>query len=74
MPGPGPVSGGNTAGNVIGAGADYANTKVGMDSNTASAIAQINAAAEAMNAINLATTLAQLKEAGPKNAKSLTQG
>lgn len=45
-----------------------------MDANTASAIAQIQAAAEAMNAINLATTLAQLKEAGPKNAKSLTQG
>ncbi|CAG2137313.1 hypothetical protein [Cupriavidus plantarum] len=68
------ISGGNTAYNVGGAAGDYANSKVGMDGNTASAIAQINAAAEAMNAINLATTLAQLKEAGPKNAKSLTQG
>ncbi|NYI00490.1 hypothetical protein [Cupriavidus plantarum] len=68
------ISGGNTAYNVGGAVGDYANSKVGMDGNTASAIAQINAAAEAMNAINLATTLAQLKEAGPKNAKSLTQG
>ncbi|VVD66297.1 hypothetical protein [Pandoraea anhela] len=45
---------------------------VGMD--TAGTIAQINAAAEAENQINLATTYAQLREAGPKNMKSLTQG
>jgi hypothetical protein len=42
--------------------------------DTASSIAQINAAAEAMNEINLATTYAQLREQGPKNMKSLTQG
>ncbi|QET06509.1 MULTISPECIES: hypothetical protein [Cupriavidus] len=71
---PNQVSNAGTGASVVGAGADYAASKGGMDANTASAIAQIQAAAEAMNAINLATTLAQLKEAGPKNAKSLTQG
>ncbi|ODP34708.1 MULTISPECIES: hypothetical protein [Pandoraea] len=54
------------------AGAAGAAGNTGMD--TASAIAQINAAAEAENEINLATTYAQLREAGPKNMKSLTQG
>ena len=42
--------------------------------STSASIDQINQAAEQMNAINLATTMAQLSEQGPKNMKSLTQG
>ncbi|WP_347556974.1 hypothetical protein [Robbsia sp. KACC 23696] len=68
------VSKGNTASNVVSDASSAAESAVGTTSDTTSAIAQINQAAEAENAINLAQTMAQLKEAGPKAMKSLTQG
>ncbi|MFM0735980.1 hypothetical protein PQQ51_01880 [Paraburkholderia xenovorans] len=68
------TSAANTGANIAGAAADAAGAAGNTGTDTASSIAQINAAAEAMNQINLATTYAQLKEAGPKNMKSLTQG
>ncbi|WP_321839104.1 hypothetical protein [Paraburkholderia bannensis] len=68
------VSKANTGANLAGAASNAASAGANTGADTASAIAQINAAAEAMNEINLATTYAQLKEAGPKNMKSLTQG
>ncbi|MGI4857982.1 MAG: hypothetical protein ACRYHA_13935 [Janthinobacterium lividum] len=71
---PSSVNTANTAASVVGAAVDTTTSAAGTSTNTASAIAQINQAAEAENAINLATTMAQLKEAGPKNMKSLTQG
>ena len=49
-------------------------SKAGSQASTSNSIDQINQAAEQMNAINLATTYAQLSEQGPKNMKSLTQG
>lgn len=64
----------NTGANLTDATGKALSAGANTGADTASAIAQINAAAEAMNEINLATTYAQLKEAGPKNMKSLTQG
>jgi len=45
-----------------------------MGASTAAAIGQMQAAMEAENAINAAQALDQVMEAGPKGAKSLTQG
>lgn len=58
-----------------GAGAaDTASTIAGMGANAANAIAIQNAAAEIENEINNNMAVNQVKEQGPKNAKSLTQG
>ena len=65
------ASTGASAGASVG---EAATAGAGATADTASAIAEINEAAEAENAINLAQTMAQLHEAGPKAMKSLTQG
>jgi len=64
-------------GNGVSAGAgaaDTASTIAGMGANAANAIAIQNYAAEIENQINNNMAVNQVKEQGPKNAKSLTQG
>ncbi|GLU31330.1 hypothetical protein WKR88_15130 [Trinickia caryophylli] len=64
------ISGGSTASNVLSTGSTIAE----MQANTAASIALQDAATKMENELNNDAAKDQLAEAGPKNAKSLTQG
>jgi hypothetical protein len=64
------ISAGSTAANTV----DTASTIAQMQANTASSIAEQDAATQMENELNNDAAKDQLAEAGPKNAKSLTQG
>jgi hypothetical protein len=64
------ISAGSTAANTV----DTGSTIAQMQANTASSIAEQDAATQMENELNNDAAKDQLAEAGPKNAKSLTQG
>jgi len=64
------LSVGSTAANAVDTGTQIAQ----MEASTASSIELQDAATTQENALNNDATKDQLEEAGPKNAKSLTQG
>ncbi|WP_206171260.1 hypothetical protein, partial [Trinickia terrae] len=64
------ISAGSTAAGTL----DTASTIAQMNASTAASIAMQDAATKNENALNNDAAKDQLEEAGPKNAKSLTQG
>jgi hypothetical protein len=68
------VSAGSQIGSTLSSAANAGVSDASMAGSTASAIAQMQGAMQAENAINAAQALFQVEEAGPKGAKSLTQG
>lgn len=68
------LSTGISAGSTIANAADTGTQIAQMEANTASSIALQDAATQQENALNTDAAKDQLSEAGPKNAKSLTQG
>jgi hypothetical protein len=67
-------SSGVSAGSTVANTADTASTIAQMQASTASSIAEQDAATQMENELNNDAAKDQLEEAGPKNAKSLTQG
>ena len=68
------VSSGLSLGSTVANAADTGSQIAQMEANTASSIALQDAATKMENELNNDAAKDQLAEAGPKNAKSLTQG
>lgn len=68
------LSSGISAGSTLAGAANTASTISQMEASTASSIAEQDAATQMENELNNDAAKDQLEEAGPKNAKSLTQG
>ena len=68
------LSSGISAGSTIAGAAGNASTIAQMEASTASSITLQDAATQMENELNNDAAKDQLEEAGPKNAKSLTQG